>query len=141
MGTEVKIGKKGVRLVDGSGKWDSFSGTHNEYFKNTKCSLQKYKRMKNKKLRAEIDDLQEEIDRLQTKLKNLKLKAIEDKDEKNDTIEVGDSVILCGGTRGDAGTVVVVHEITKFSVWVLDGEGKCFLKRKHNIRKCTSINK
>ena len=97
--------------------------------------------MKNKKLRSEIDDIEAKISRLQSKLKNLKLKVTEDKDENDDSIEVGDSVILCGGTRGDAGAVVVVHEITKFSVWVLDDEGKCFLKRKHNIRKCKLSNK
>ena len=96
--------------------------------------------MKNKKLRSEIDDLEAKISRLQSKLKNLKLKVTKNEVEK-DIIAVGDSVILCGGTRGDAGDVVVVHKNTKFSVWVLDGEGKCFLKRKTNIRKCKLSNK
>jgi len=58
------------------------------------------------------------------------------KKKQDDAIAVGDSVILCGGTRGDAGDIVVIHEITKFSVWVLDDNGRCFLKRKNNIRKC-----
>ena len=85
---------------------------------------------------GEIDILQDEVALLQNKINRLSLqaKAVEYIDE-DDELVIGDTVALCGGSKGRSGERVIIHKITKKSVWVTDKDGKCFLKRKENVVK------
>jgi uncharacterized protein YlxW (UPF0749 family) len=107
---------------------------------NSKIVVENMKKKERKSakalIEADIKSLHDEIALLQTKIKKLTLKAaaVEEEDD-NDSLAVGDSVLLCGGSRGKAGEVVKIHEIMKMSVWVIDKDDKCYLKRKNNVVK------
>ncbi len=56
------------------------------------------------------------------------------KDESND-FEEGDTVTICGGTRGYMGQVVTVDKVMKCSLRVIDDSGESFIKRKTCVGK------
>ena len=50
-------------------------------------------------------------------------------------LEVGEYMIITGGTKGIIGDIVYSTKVTNKSVHVVDIKGKIFLKRKVHLKK------
>jgi hypothetical protein len=109
------------------------------------------KMIKNKKKlqsihQSQIDAIQMQINLLQNQLNLLTLEVGKvneqdenkhisvERDEKVDFLE-GDTVTICGGTRGYPGQVVTVDKVMRCSVRVIDDSGESFIKRKSCVGK------
>ena len=57
------------------------------------------------------------------------------KKEECEALEVGEYMIITGGTKGVIGDIVYSTKVTKKSVHVVDTKGENFLKRKVHLKK------